>query len=177
MLRGVDTPAVQGRERAWAAIGCSEPGRAGRSLTLRSGGVDKRPPEESHPARLSFTRPSAVRQPAPASPGPGRTGPADSGEGAGGRGGAGEGSSTAALARGGGGAELWGERGRAAAGGRGRRQGNDRGSRAARSGSLCPGESPPADTPTASWEGVGEGIAHCGRRSPAGRGLRAEEWG
>lgn len=79
--------------------------RAGRSLTLHGGGVDKRPPEESHPARHSLTRPSAVRQPAPASPGPGRTGPADSGEGAGGRGGAGQGSGAAALARGGGGAE------------------------------------------------------------------------
>lgn len=36
MLRGVDTPAVQGRERAWAAIGCSEPGRAGPGAASRS---------------------------------------------------------------------------------------------------------------------------------------------
>lgn len=91
--------------------------------------------------------------------------------------GAGEGSGAAALARGGGGAELEGERGRAAAGGRGRRQGDDRGSRAVGSASLCPGESPPADTPTASCEGVGEGLAPGLRCSPAGRGLRAEAWG
>ena len=65
VLRGVrhagrsGSRARVGRDRVLGA-GSS---RARLSLTLRGGGVDRRPPEESRPARLSLTRPSAVPQP------------------------------------------------------------------------------------------------------------------
>lgn len=153
-------------------------GRAGLSRTLGRG-VDRRPPEESHPARLSLALLGRAvfagpRQRAPDLAARGlRTrvrAPAEGGCGGGER----RGGACALRGRG---RAVGGERGRAAAGGRGRRQGDDRGSRAARSGSLCRGESPPADTPTASCAGVGAGIAPCRRCSPAGRGLKAEAWG